>query len=206
MLLHLHPENPQPRNISTIVKVLSEGGIIIYPTDTIYGLGCDIFQHKAIDRICRIKNMDPQKAQLSFVCYDLSDLSQYTKSISTPLYRLLKHYLPGPYTFILPASKEVPKILQSKKNTIGLRIPDNLIARTIVKELGHPILSTTLPGTMVEEYTDPELMHDNFEKLVDVVADGGIGGMIPSTVIDCTGDEPVLVRQGAGVWDMADVD
>jgi tRNA threonylcarbamoyl adenosine modification protein (Sua5/YciO/YrdC/YwlC family) len=206
MLLHLHPENPQPRNISTIVKVLSEGGIIIYPTDTIYGLGCDIFQHKAIDRICRIKNMDPQKAQLSFVCYDLSDLSQYTKSISTPLYRLLKHYLPGPYTFILPASKEVPKILQSKKNTIGLRVPDNLIARTIVKELGHPILSTTLPGTMVEEYTDPELMHDNFEKLVDVVADGGIGGMIPSTIIDCTGDEPVLVRQGAGVWDMADVD
>ena len=116
------------------------------------------------------------------------------------MYRLLKHYLPGPYTFILPASKEVPKILQSKKNTIGLRIPNNLIARTIVKELGHPILSTTLPGTMVEEYTDPELMQDNFEKLVDVVADGGIGGMVPSTVIDCTGDEPVLLRRGAGEW------
>lgn len=206
MLLHLHPENPQPRNISTIVNVLSKGGIIIYPTDTIYGLGCDIFQHKAIERICRIKNIDPQKAQLSFVCYDLSDLSQYTKSISTPMYRMLKHYLPGPYTFILPASKEVPKILQSKKSTIGLRIPDNLIARTIVKELGHPILSTTLPGTMVEEYTDPEIMQDNFEKLVDVVADGGIGGMVPSTVIDCTGDEPVLVRQGAGEWDLADVE
>jgi tRNA threonylcarbamoyl adenosine modification protein (Sua5/YciO/YrdC/YwlC family) len=206
MLLHLHPENPQSRNISTIVNVLSKGGIIIYPTDTIYGLGCDIFQHKAIERICRIKNIDPQKAQLSFVCYDLSDLSQYTKSISTPMYRMLKHYLPGPYTFILPASKEVPKILQSKKNTIGLRIPDNLIARTIVKELGHPILSTTLPGTMVEEYTDPEIMHDNFQKLVDVVANGGIGGMVPSTVIDCTGDEPVLVRQGAGEWDLADVE
>jgi tRNA threonylcarbamoyl adenosine modification protein (Sua5/YciO/YrdC/YwlC family) len=206
MLLHLHPENPQPRNISTIVNVLSKGGIIIYPTDTIYGLGCDIFQHKAIERICRIKNIDPQKAQLSFVCYDLSDLSQYTKSISTPMYRMLKHYLPGPYTFILPASKEVPKILQSKKNTIGLRIPDNLIARTIVKELGHPILSTTLPCPMVEEYTDPEIMHDNFEKLVDVVANGGIGGMVPSTVIDCTGDEPVLVRQGAGEWDLADVE
>ena len=202
MLLHLHPENPQIRNISTIVNVLSKGGVIIYPTDTIYGLGCDIFEHKAIERICRIKNIDPQKAQLSFVCYDLSDLSRYTKSIGTPLYRMLKHYLPGPYTFILPASKEVPKILQSKKNTIGLRIPDNLIARTIVKELGHPILSTTLPGTMVEEYTDPELMHDNFNKLVDVVADGGIGGMVPSTVIDCTGDEPVLVRQGAGEWVM----
>lgn len=200
MLLQLHPENPQPRNIATIVDILSKGGIIIYPTDTIYGLGCDIFNHKAIERICRIKNIDPKKAQLSFVCYDLSDLSRYTKSIGTPLYRMLKQYLPGPYTFILPASKEVPKILQSKKNTIGLRIPDNLIARTIVKELGHPILSTTLPGTMVEEYTDPELMYDNFGKLVDVVADGGIGGMVPSTVIDCTGDEPVLVRQGAGEW------
>jgi len=203
MLLHLHPENPQPRNIATIVNVLSKGGIIIYPTDTIYGLGCDIFQHKAIERICRIKNIDPQKAQLSFVCYDLSDLSRYTKSISTPLYRMLKQYLPGPYTFILPASKEVPKILQSKKNTIGLRIPDNIVARTIVKELGHPILSTTLPGTMVEEYTDPELMYENFNKLVDVVADGGIGGTVPSTVIDCTGEEPVLIRQGAGEWEMA---
>jgi tRNA threonylcarbamoyl adenosine modification protein (Sua5/YciO/YrdC/YwlC family) len=203
MLLHLHPENPQPRNIATIVNILSKGGIIIYPTDTIYGLGCDIFQHKAIERICRIKNIDPQKAQLSFVCYDLSDLSRYTKSIGTPLYRMLKQYLPGPYTFILPASKEVPKILQSKKNTIGLRVPDNIIARTIVKELGHPILSTTLPGTMVEEYTDPELMYENFNKLVDVVADGGIGGMVPSTVIDCTGEEPVLIRQGAGEWEMA---
>ena len=202
MLLHIHHENPQHRNISTIVNVLSKGGVIIYPTDTIYGLGCDIFQHKAIERICQIKNIDPQKAQLSFVCYDLSDLSRYTKSISTPIYRMLKHYLPGPYTFILPASKEVPKILQSKKNTIGLRIPDNLIARTIVKELGHPILSTTLPGIMVEEFTNPELMHDNFNKLVDVVADGGIGGIVPSTVVDCTGDEPVLIRQGAGEWEM----
>ena len=202
MLLQLHPDNPQPRNIATIVQVLSKGGVIIYPTDTIYGLGCDIFQHKAIERICRIKQIDPQKAQLSFVCYDLSDLSRYTKHISTPMYRMLRQYLPGPYTFILPASKEVPKMLQSKKNTVGLRIPDNNIARAIVKELGHPILSTTLPGTMVEEYTDPELMQENFHKLVDIVADGGIGGMVPSTVIDCTGDEPVLLRQGAGEWMM----
>src|SRR5687768_5195056 len=164
MLLQLHPDNPQPRNIATIMNVLLKGGVIIYPTDTIYGLGCDIFQHKAIERICRIKQIDPQKAQLSFVCYDLSDLSRYAKHISTPMYRMLKQYLPGPYTFILPASKEVPKILQSKKNTVGLRIPDNNIARAIVKELGHPILSTTLPGTMVEEYTDPELMHENFQK------------------------------------------
>jgi tRNA threonylcarbamoyl adenosine modification protein (Sua5/YciO/YrdC/YwlC family) len=200
MLLHLHPDNPQPRNIQTIVTSLSKGGVIIYPTDTIYGLGCDIYQQKAIERICRIKQVDPHKAQLSFICHDLSDLSQYTKSISTPLYRMLKSYLPGPYTFILPASKEVPKILKSKKDTIGIRVPDNNIARAIVKELGHPILSTTLPGEMVEDYTDPELMYANFEKLVDIVADGGIGGMTPSTVIDCTGDEPVVIRQGAGEW------
>ncbi|MEO7532072.1 MAG: L-threonylcarbamoyladenylate synthase, partial [Sediminibacterium sp.] len=165
-----------------------------------YGLGCDIFQHKAIERIARIKNVDPAKAQLSFVCYDLSDLSKYTKSISTPLYRLLKNYLPGPYTFILPASKEVPKILHSKKSTIGLRVPDNNIARTIVQELTHPLLSASLPGEMVEEYTDPDIIHDNFEKLVDIVIDGGIGGMIPSTVVDCTQDTYEVIRQGAGEW------
>lgn len=200
MLLHVHPVNPQPRNIHTICETLSAGGLIIYPTDTIYGLGCDIFQHKAIERICRIKQVDPSKAQLSFICSDLSDLSKYTKSISTPLYRMLKSFLPGPYTFILPASKEVPKILKSKKNTIGLRIPDNLIARAIVKELGRPILSASLPGEMVEEYTDPELMEENFGSQVDLVVDGGIGGTVPSTVIDCTGPEPVVLREGLGEW------
>lgn len=198
MLLHIHPDNPNPRHIKTVVECLLDGGVIIYPTDTIYGLGCDIFQHKAIERVARIKNMDPAKAQLSFVCNDLSDLSKYTKSISTPLYRILKTYLPGPYTFILPASKEVPKILHSKKSTIGLRIPDNNIARTIVQELAHPILSASLPGDMVEEYTDPELMYDNFHKLVDIVIDGGIGGMVPSTVVDCTKDEYEVIRVGAG--------
>ncbi len=200
MLLHVHPLNPQPRQIKTIVECLQSGGIIIYPTDTIYGLGCDIFQHKAIERICRIKNIDPQKAQLSFICNDLSDMSAYSKSISTPLYRLLKQYLPGPYTFILPASKEVPKILKSKKDTIGLRVPDNIIARTIIKELGHPILSASLPGEMVEDYTDPELMYEKFGKQVDLVVDGGIGGMMPSTIIDCTGDEPIVTRKGLGEW------
>ncbi len=203
MLLQVHPQNPQPRNIKTIVDCLLSGGIIIYPTDTIYGLGCDIFQHKAVERICRIKNIDPQKARLSFVCKDLSDLSNYTKSISTPLYRMLKTHLPGPYTFILPASKEVPKILKSKKDTIGLRVPDNIIANTIVKELGHPVLSTSLPGEMVEEYTDPEIMYENFKNLVDIVVDGGIGGMIPSTIIDCIESEPVLIRQGLGEWQSA---
>lgn len=173
----------------------------MYPTDTIYGLGCDIYKPKTVERICRIKNVDPQKAQLSFVCSDLSDLSKYTKSISTPLYRLLKNYLPGPYTFILPASKEVPKILQSKKSTIGLRIPDNKIANSIVALLDHPLLSASLPGDMVEEYTDPELIYENFKKLVDIVIDGGNGGMIPSTVVDCTSEPYELIRQGAGDWE-----
>ena len=214
MLLHLHPDNPQPRNIKTIVECLLDGGVIVYPTDTIYGLGCDIFQHKAIERICQIKNVHPAKAQLSFICYDLSDLSQYTKSISTPLYRMLRNYLPGPYTFILPASKQVPRILKSKKDTIGLRVPDNKIALGLIKELGHPILSSSLPGVFndgpsakapqalpVEEYTDPEVIHDKFEHLVDIVVDGGIGGIIPSTVVDCTGEEPEVIRLGLGAWE-----
>jgi tRNA threonylcarbamoyl adenosine modification protein (Sua5/YciO/YrdC/YwlC family) len=201
MLLHVHPQNPQPRQIATIVDCLKSGGVIIYPTDTIYGLGCDIFQPKAIEKICRIKQIDPLKAQLSFVCYDLSDLSNYTRSISTPLYRLLKQHLPGPYTFILPASKLVPKLLKSKKDTIGLRVPDHEIARTLIQELGHPLLSASLPGTMVEEYTDPECIYEKFKKQVDLVVDGGIGGMIPSTIVDCTADEPVLTRQGLGVWE-----
>ena len=200
MLLHVHPDNPQPRQIKTIIDNLRNGGIIIYPTDTIYGLGCDIYQHKAIERICRIKQVDPKKAQLSFICYDLSHLSDFAKQLPTSTFRLLKEYLPGPYTFILPASKLVPKILQSKKDTIGLRIPDNNIARTIVKELGRPILSASLPGEMVEDYTDPEIMYENFMNDVEIVVDGGIGGTIQSTIIDCTGDEPVLTRQGAGEW------
>lgn len=200
MVLHLHPDNPQPRNIRTIVDRIRDGGIIIYPTDTIYGLGCDIFQTKAVERISRIKNIQAQKAQMSFICYDLSDLSKYAKSISTPLYRLLKAHLPGPYTFILPASREVPKILKSKKDTVGIRIPNNNIARSIVRELGHPILSTSLPGEMVEEYTDPEIIYENFKNLVDIVVDGGPGGVIPSTVIDCTTDEPIIIREGLGEW------
>ncbi|MBS1653376.1 MAG: threonylcarbamoyl-AMP synthase [Bacteroidetes bacterium] len=201
LLLYVHPDNPQPRQIKTIVESLQKGGVIIYPTDTIYGLGCDIYNQKAIERICRIKQVNPQKAQLSFVCHDLSHLSDFAKQLSTTTYRLLKEHLPGPYTFILPASKQVPKILQSKKDTIGLRVPANNIAKAIVEELGHPILSATLTGEMVEEYTDPEVMKENFSHEVDIIVDGGIGGMIPSTIIDCTGDEPVLVRQGLGEWE-----
>jgi len=201
MLIHIHPDNPQERLIRQVTEILKDGGVIIYPTDTIYGLGCDISQHKAIERICRIKNVKPEKANLSFVCFDLSDLSNYARQMDTPIYRTLKQYLPGPYTFILPASKQVPKILKTKKDTVGIRVPDNKIARCIVKELGNPILSASLPGDFVEDYTDPEIIHDRFEKLVDVVIDGGIGGMIPSTIVDYSKGEAELVREGLGRWE-----
>ena len=200
MRLHIHPEHPQQRQVNTVAECLTDGGIIIYPTDTVYGLGCDIFQHKAVERICRIKHVDPQKAQLSFVCADLSDLSKYTRSISTPLYRILRSHIPGPFTFILPASREVPKILKSKKNTIGLRVPDHPIARAIIEKLGHPILSSSLPGEMVEEFTDPDWIYERFGKQVDIMVDGGTGGMIYSTIVDMTGEEPVILRQGLGIF------
>ncbi len=198
MLLHLHPDNPQPRLIKQLAECLRDGGIIIYPTDTIYGIGCDILQPKAVEKICRIKGVDPAKAQLSFICKDLSHLSDYTKSIDTPLYRMLKNHLPGPYTFILPASKQVPKILQSKKSTIGLRVPDNNICREIGDALGNPILSASLPGDAVEDYTDPEVIFENFKDRVDFVIDGGAGGMVPSTIVDCTTDDWTVLRQGLG--------
>ena len=200
MLIQIHPQNPQERLIKQVVECLRAGGVIIYPTDTIYGLGCDISQPKAVERICKIKNIDPQKAQLSFICKDLSHLSDYTKSIDTPLYRTLKSHLPGPFTFILPASKQVPKLLQSKKSTIGLRIPDNEICQKILEALGNPILSASLPGDMVEEYTDPEVMNETFGSRVDIIIDGGIGGMTPSTIVDCTTSDWEVTRQGVGVF------
>ncbi len=201
MILHIHNDNPNPRHIKTIVDCLKSGGVIIYPTDTIYGFGCDIFNHRAIEKVCSLKKIAPEKANLSFVCSDLSDLSKYTKSISTPLYRLLKKYLPGAFTFILPASKEVPKILHSKKSTIGLRIPNNNIALEIVNFLGNPILSASLPDETVEEYTDPSLIYDIFKNKVDIVIDGGIGGLMPSTIIDCIQEPYVVIRQGLGIWE-----
>ena len=201
MLLRIHPVDPQPRLIKEAVSILNDGGIIIYPTDTISGLGCDIFQHKAVERICKIKGIDPRKAQLSFICRDLSHLSDYTRSISTPLYRMLRTYLPGPFTFILPASRQVPKIIKSKKDTIGLRIPDNRICMSLIEGLDRPLLSTTLPGEMIEDFTDPELIYEHFENMVDAVIDGGIGGFVPSTVVDCTTDDWSVIREGAGVWE-----
>lgn len=202
MLIHIHPDNPQPRNIKTVVDTLRNGGVIIYPTDTIYGIGCDIYNTAAIERICRIKQIDPKKAQFSFVCSDLSHLSDYTRSVDTPIFRLLKAALPGPYTFILEASKQVPKMLKTKKDTVGIRVPEHNICQQIVKELGHPIMSVSLPmDDDIEYYTDPELMHDRFEKLVDIVIDSGMGSIVPSTVIDCTSSAPELIREGAGPWE-----
>ncbi|MDP4283087.1 MAG: L-threonylcarbamoyladenylate synthase [Bacteroidota bacterium] len=200
MLLSIHPENPQIRLINQVVECLKDGGIIIYPTDTIYGLGCDIHHPKAIERICKIKNVDPKKAQLSFICRDLSHLSDYTKSINTPLYRILKNYLPGPFTFILPASKQVPKILKNKKETIGLRVPNNIICMSILDSMESPLLSTSLPGEEVQEYTNPEIIYETFGKQVDFVIDGGPGGIIPSTIVDCTSDEWLVTREGLGEW------
>lgn len=201
MLLHIHPDNPQERNIRTVIDTLRNGGVIIYPTDTIYGIGCDITNKDAIERICRIKGVDPKKAQFSFVCADLSHISDYTKSLDTPTFRLLKNALPGPYTFIFNASKQVPKMFQSKKATVGIRVPDNKICHMIVEQLGNPIMSTSLPmDGEVEYYTDPEIMHDVFGDKVDIVIDSGIGNTLSSTIIDCTSGAPELIREGAGDW------
>lgn len=201
MLINVHPLNPQPRLIKQIVDCLKSGGIIVYPTDTIYGLGCDIFQPAAIEKICQLKNLNPLKAQLSFICKDLSHLSDFTKNIDTPLFRTLKSHLPGPFTFILPASKQVPKLLQTKKSTIGIRIPDNEICKQILEALGNPIISTSLPGEFVEDYTDPEIIQQNIGHKVDLVVDGGIGGTEPSTIVDCSTDDWQVVRQGSGQFE-----
>ncbi len=202
MLLHIHPKDPQSRLIKTVVDCLKSGGVIIYPTDTIYGLGCDIYNVDAIDRICRIKNIDPKKAQFSFVCNDLSHISDYAKSIDTPVFRTLKKSLPGPYTFILEASKMVPKMLKTKKDTVGIRVPDHKISQEIVKQLGNPIMSVSLPmEDEVEYFTDPLLIHEIFEDRVDIVVDGGHGGTTPSTVIDFSNGTPELIREGAGEWE-----
>lgn len=201
MLLHIHPDNPQERYIDQVVEILRKDGVMIYPTDTIYGIGCDIYNTTAVERICRIKGIDAKKAQFSFICSDLSHISDYTKSLDTPTFRLLKNTLPGPYTFILNASKQVPKIIKAKKETVGIRVPDNNICKMIVERLGHPIMSASLPmDGDVEYYTDPEVMEEEFGNLVDVIIDGGHGSLIPSTVIDCTTSAHEVLREGAGDW------
>jgi tRNA threonylcarbamoyl adenosine modification protein (Sua5/YciO/YrdC/YwlC family) len=200
MLLRIHPENPELRKIRIVTDCLKNGGVIIYPSDTVYALGCDISQHKAIDRVYKIKNKDPRKANFSFICYDLSHLSDFVFSIDTPIYRIMKKALPGPFTFILKANSKVPKIFQSKKRTVGIRIPDNKISKELVKELGNPIMTTSIhdEDEIIDYTTDPQLIYEKYEKLVDIVIDGGFGGNIPSTVVDCSENEITILRQGLG--------
>lgn len=201
MLLKIYPQNPNIRHIRMVVECLMDGGIIIYPTDTVYGLGCDIFKPKAIERVALIKGIKPEKANFSFICNDLSQLSDYSKPINNDVFRLMRNNLPGPFTFILNASNSVPKLIQSKKKTVGIRIPDNNIPIEIVKELGNPIMSTSIhdEDDIIEYTTDPELIYEKYSNLVDIVIDGGYGDNEPSTVVDCTGDEPVITREGKGI-------
>ena len=200
MFLKIYPENPNPREIRKVVDCLQNGGIIIYPTDTIYGIGCDIFKPKAVERITEILGGSKKKSAMTFICHDLSNLSDYTKPISNNIFKVMKRTLPGPFTFILEANNNVPKIVQSNKKTIGIRVPDNNIIREIVRELGHPILSTSVKDDdeVVEYTTDPELIYEKYENLVDMVIDGGYGDNVPSTVVDCTSGEIEVVREGKG--------
>ncbi|GAB2484100.1 L-threonylcarbamoyladenylate synthase [Algoriphagus taiwanensis] len=198
--IRLYEENPDPRRVRQIVDILRNGGIIIYPTDTVYGLGCDITNQKAVEKICKIKGINPKKHNFSFVCADLSNISQYTRVITKPVFKMMKKGLPGPFTFILEASSQVPKILHSNKKTVGIRVPNHGVPRAIVEELGQPILSTSIhdEDEIIEYSTDPELIFEKYQNLVDVVIDGGYGSNVPSTILDCTGDEVVLIREGLG--------
>lgn len=199
-LIKLYPENPEEKKIRRIVEVLREGGVIIYPTDTVYAIGCDVFNSRALDKLKLLKGIKGKNLNLSFICYDLSQLSEYAKHVDTPVFKLMKKCFPGPFTFILESSSKVPKILNAKKKTVGIRVPDNNIPREIVRVLGNPIITTSIhdEDDIVEYSTDPSLIYEEFENLVDVIIDGGFGGNEPSTVIDCTGDSPEIIRQGAG--------
>lgn len=200
MIIRIYPENPNAKQIRQVVDCLRSGGIIIYPTDTIYGIGCDIFNPKAVEKVKQIKGLKGDNQNLSFICHDLSHLSDYTLPLPNPIFKTMRAVLPGPYTFILEANNNVPKIFKSKKKTVGIRVPDNSIIREIVKELGNPIMSTSVRDLDdVEEYTtDPELIHEKFENLVDIVVDGGFGDNVPSTILDCTSGEIEVIRYGKG--------
>lgn len=201
MLIRIHPENPSLRYIKTVVECLNDGGVIIFPTDTIYALGCDIYKSKAIERVARIKGIKKEKANFSFLTHDLSQLSDYTKPLNNEVYKLMKSTLPGPFTYILNANNNVPKIFQSKKKTVGIRIPENNIPAEIIRELGNPIMSTSIhdDDEIIEYTTDPELIYEKYNSMVDIVIDGGYGDNEPSTIIDCTGTEILIVREGKGV-------
>ena len=201
MLVSIHPDNPQPKLIQQMVDILEDGGVIIYPTDTVYGIGCDITNKNAVERVARIRGLDPAKAMFSFICEDISQVTDYSKTISNDVFRVMKHNLPGPFTFILNSNNKTPKILKNRKETIGVRIIDNNIVDALVRGLGRPILTASVKtgDEVVEYYTDPQEIYDRFGKQVDAVIDGGKGGTTASTVIVCTGTEAELYREGAGV-------
>lgn len=200
MRIHIHPETPQARKINTVIDMLQDGGVIIYPTDTVYGLGCDIYNTKAVDRICSLRRLDPKKAMLSFICKDISQISEFTQPIDNNTFKLLKRNLPGPFTFVLKSSNRVPKLFKNRKRTIGVRVPDHPIPLAIVEALGRPILTTSLKSDdeILEYFTDPIDFYDEFKHQVDAVIDGGIGKNVPSTVVDCTQPKPEVIRMGAG--------
>lgn len=200
MILTIHPQNPDQRKIAQVAETLRKHGVIIYPTDTVYAIGCDMMSKEAVERLCLIRHLDPQKAMLTLICKDLSQVAEYAAQIDTPVFKLMRRNLPGPFTFILPAGSKTPKLFINRKKTIGVRIPDNAILMAIVEELGHPILTASLKTNddVIEYFTDPEDLHDQYENQVDAVIDGGLGGIVPSTLVDCTGQEPELIREGAG--------
>jgi len=201
MLLKIYPENPAPRHIKTVIECLNDGGLVIFPTDTVYGLGSSIHQPKALDKVAQLKGVKKEKANFSFIFHNLSMLSEFTKPIENEVYKLMRRNLPGPFTSILNANNSVPKIFQNKKKTIGIRIPDENIISTIVEELGHPVATTSIldDDKILEYTTDPEIIHEKFKDRVDIVIDGGFGGNQPSTIIDCTGNELLIIREGKGV-------
>ncbi|QNR24002.1 L-threonylcarbamoyladenylate synthase [Croceimicrobium hydrocarbonivorans] len=203
-IVRIYPENPNPREIARVVEVLDRGGVIVYPTDTVYSFGCDISKPKAIERVARLKGLKPEKAEFALVFPDLSILSSYTKSVDTPTYKILNRCLPGPYTFILKAGSSIPKIFQKKKKTVGIRIPDNSIPREIVKELGRPIIASSVhdEDEIIDYTTDPELIAEKFDKQVDLVVDGGMGDLFASTVVDLTEGYPEIIREGKGSLDL----
>jgi tRNA threonylcarbamoyl adenosine modification protein (Sua5/YciO/YrdC/YwlC family) len=202
MLLKIHPETPSQRQVSMVVDSLKKGGVIIYPTDTVYGLGCDIYNSRAVDRVARIKGIKKEKSNFSLICHDLSHLSDFTRPIDNSIFKLMKSFLPGPYTFILEANSNVPRIFQSKKKTVGIRVPENNIILEIVRQLGNPVMTTSIhdEDELLEYTTDPELIYEKYKDRVDIVIDGGYGGHVPSTILNCTADMPELVRQGKGEW------
>lgn len=198
-LIRIYPENPDPRRIREVAECLRNGGLVIYPTDTVYGLGCDIHNTRAIEKVARIKGIKPQKNDFSFICYDLSHIADYAK-VSNAAFKLMKKALPGPFTFILEANNHVPKLLNTNKKTVGIRVPDNDIPRFFVRELGNPIITTSIKDEdeVIEYSTDPELIFEKFQHLVDIVVDGGYGGNIGSTIVDATTDEFEIMRAGLG--------